>query len=397
VSAVVDAGPASIAQTPASPDNFLYITVTVCQPGTTTCAKIDHVQVSTATTGLRVLASAVTGVTLTPESDPAKAGNTLAECYQLPQGTAWGDVVTADVEISGEKAAKVPVQVLSTPSATPSNANGACTDNGWLSTPQTLGANGVIGLGTLVQDCTSAQACQNQYYSCDPNNGNCQTNVSAAPPVASEVTNPVTMFATDKNGVIVQLPAVDPTKGAPSGLTGSIIFGIGTQANNALSGTTAALAADPNTGAISTTYTSQAAGAQPVKYTSWFDTGSVPYIFTDSDATALPLCAGNKGLADFYCPAQPLNLQATVTGAGGVGTGTVKFTVANAETLNSTNQTSIVFSSLGANSEPTGFGGANAFIWGLPFFLGRTVYIAYPGASVSGSGGTKLTGPGYAF
>jgi Protein of unknown function (DUF3443) len=388
-------GPASIASSPYAPNNYLYITVTVCQPGTATCVAVDHVQVSTATTGLRVLQSALTGLTLTPEADPNASGNTLAECYQLPQGTAWGDIATADIQIGDEKAAGVPIHILATPGATPA---ATCVDLGFIhgdtaAGVQELGANGVIGLGTLPQDCVGG-VCASQYFTCQTSAGgvvNCQQNVSAAPPAIAQVTNPVTMFAKDKNGVIITLPAVDPAAGAPSGLTGSITFGIGTQANNAYNAAATALAAGPNRGAVTTTYTSQAAGSSPVQYLSLFDTGAVAYLFTDNGIK--PMCT-MSGLTAFYCPATPLNLGATVTGIGGVGSAKVAFTVANAETLSSANPNSIAFSSLGA-TPPDGVG--EPFIWGLPFFFGRTVFIAYPGASIAGSGGAMLAGPFYAF
>jgi len=49
------------------------------------------------------------------------------------------------------------------------------------------------------------------------------------------VQNPVTLFATDNNGVIIELPAVS---GVETSVTGSLIFGIGTQSNNALGSAT---------------------------------------------------------------------------------------------------------------------------------------------------------------
>jgi hypothetical protein len=400
VSAVVDAGPASINTTRYSTNNYLYVTVHVCQPGTTTCVDVDHVQVSTATSGLRLLQTAVTGLTLTPEPDPAAAGNSLAECYQLPQGTAFGNVVTADLTIGGETAANVPVQIIANPSATPSAST--CADNGFIAGDQpagvdTLGANGVLGLGPLAQDCSSS-SCVNQYFTCvtNPHTGvaNCQTNVSAAPPATAQVTNPVTMFATDKNGVIITLPTVDPNVGAASGLAGTITFGIGTESNNAYGTTATALAADPSTGAVTTTYTAQASGSTATQYKSWIDTGSYAYFFPDA---GIPLCTA-AGLTSFYCPPQPLNLQASVAGANSTGPATVNFTVVSAQTLFA--GTNIALSSLAANAPPNPdylANGSSAFIWGLPFFYGRTVYIAYPGATVSGSGGTPLSGPFYAF
>lgn len=397
MAAVVDSGPASINTTRYSPDNYLYVSVNVCQPGTQTCVTVDHVQVSTQTTGLRILASALTSLPLTPETDPAASANTLAECYQLPQGTAWGSVAAADVQIGGETAKSVPIQILSTPGSTPA---ATCVDNGWINGEkptgvQELAANGVLGLAPFAQDC-SGQGCVNQYFTCFTTTGgvvNCTANVSAAPPTTAQVTNPVTMFATDKNGVIITLPAVDAAAGAASGVpAGTITFGIGTESNNAYVTTATAYAADPTTGQVTTNYTSQAPGSTAKPYPSWFDTAGVAYYFTDAGIT--PMCT-SSGLTTFYCPAQPLSLSATITGAGGTTAGpAVPFTVANAETLNSANPNSIAFSSLGAT--PPAYYGSNVFVWGLPFFFGKTVFIAYPGATVTGSAG-PINGPFYAF
>ena len=53
--------------------------------------------------------------------------------------------------------------------------------------------------------------------------------------LAQQVQNPVAAFATDNNGVIIELPAVS---GAEASVSGSLIFGIGTQSNNGLGGAT---------------------------------------------------------------------------------------------------------------------------------------------------------------
>ena len=49
---------------------------------------------------------------------------------------------------------------------------------------------------------------------------------------ASQVANPVVDFAKDNNGVIVELPSAS---GTAATLSGSLIFGIGTESNNQLS------------------------------------------------------------------------------------------------------------------------------------------------------------------
>ncbi|MFX8377738.1 DUF3443 family protein, partial [Acinetobacter baumannii] len=58
---------------------------------------------------------------------------------------------------------------------------------------------------------------------------------SAAAPF-QQLPNPVAAFATDNNGTIIALPAV-PQRGATS-VSGTVTFGIGTQADNSLTATT---------------------------------------------------------------------------------------------------------------------------------------------------------------
>jgi hypothetical protein len=67
--------------------------------------------------------------------------------------------------------------------------------------------------------------------------------------------------------------------------------------------------------------------------------------------------------------------------------GTVNFSIENADTLFSTNNTA--FSTLGGG--PSG-GATSSFDWGLPFFFGRNVFTAIDGLSTPGG-----TGPYYAY
>src|SRR5579864_614514 len=117
-----------------------------------------------------------------------------------------------------------------------------------LNTIASFGANGVLGVGFVPDDCGSSCAqcasasggCSinnDKYYSC----GNSTTCASVPVPVTAQVDNPVTFFAVDNNGVILQLPAISDSGAASP--AGSLIFGIGTQSNNAL-GSQAVLSLD---------------------------------------------------------------------------------------------------------------------------------------------------------
>ena len=78
-------------------------------------------------------------------------------------------------------------------------------------------------------------------------NANCEvTTVS----VSNQLQNPIVLFPTDNNGVIIQLRSVT---GAQTSVSGSLIFGIGTQSNNAL-GSATVYAVDPGVGNFTTMF-----------------------------------------------------------------------------------------------------------------------------------------------
>jgi hypothetical protein len=335
-----------------------FASVTVCAPGTSTCQTIDGVLVDTGSSGLRILSSALT-VAL-PQQNNA-GGNPVLECFPFVSGYTWGPVQTADVEIAGEKASSAPIQVIGTSTAVPSG----CIATGLLSsdTLPSLGANGILGVGLFAQDCGSyceqvqtAAGNLNLYYAC-PSSG-CQ---AVGESLAQQVQNPVPLFSTDNNGVVIELPAV--SGGEPS-TSGSLVFGIGTQSNNALGG--------------ATVYTSDASGNFTTTYksvaypSSFIDSGSNGLFFLDSSTAGIPDCSDATG---FYCPGSTVNLSAKNQGTNG-SSGTVSFSIANADALFA-NQADFVYGDLGGQ-----FSGA--FDWGLPFFFGRNVFVAIQGQSAPG-------------
>ena len=76
-------------RTPHSGFNRLLVSVTVCEPGTERCARIDDVMVDTGSTGLRLEASAVPDWLRLPPF-PRSDGRPLAECLRFVHGTASG-------------------------------------------------------------------------------------------------------------------------------------------------------------------------------------------------------------------------------------------------------------------------------------------------------------------
>ncbi len=370
VTAEVNAGPAN------NSTNFLFVTVTVCMPGTTTCTDIPNVQVDTGSEGLRILSSALGS--LDPSSGSGlptiqdSNSNGLQECIQFGDSSyAWGPVATADVTMAGEKASSVPIQVISAtpafavPSSCLSLGNGPS-----LNTVTALGANGLIGLGNFPQDCGGA--CTSASSSLPPQYFVCPSNLCSVPsvPLTDQLWNPVALFAADNNGVLITMPAV-PAAGQATA-SGSLIFGIGTQTDNALG--SAQIYATDAYGDIQST-------SQNVAYPAFFDTGSTGIYFLDSVTLGITDCPANSVSAGYYCPASPVNY--TVTNAGTNGTsGQVQFTIANAETLFS-NATFAALSELGGDS---GSGPSSDSVdFGMPFFFGRTVFVGIAGTTVPNS------------
>jgi hypothetical protein len=197
--------------------------------------------------------------------------------------------------------------------------------------------------------------------------------------LTAQVTNPVTLFAVDNNGVIITLASV-PANGAVS-VTGTMTFGVDTESNNK-SGTQSVVALDADDGAFTTIFNSQSLPD------SVFDTGSNGYYFAD---TSITQCSGDY--AGFYCPSSPLSLSASVQGqdenGNPVGTAfPVAFSVASAETLSTSEPSYIAFSNL-AGVPPTSGNVplTGSFDWGLPFFYGNTVYTVFEGYTSSVASG----------
>jgi hypothetical protein len=176
--------------------------------------------------------------------------------------------------------------------------------------------------------------------------------------VAQVVRNPVASFAQDNNGTLISFPSVS-SAGATS-LTGTLYFGIGTQRNNALNGTTYAI---NNYGEFTTTYNGSALSA------SYLDSGSNGLFFNDA---SIPKCTVNTWT---YCPTSTMTLTAS-NGSPGIAIPSPAPSIVAADTLFLNN--SIVAGNIG------GPGSANSFAWGLPFFYGRPVFTAIAGVSVSG-------------
>jgi hypothetical protein len=359
---VVNSGPAS------NYVNGLFTSVTVCAPGSSNCQSVSGVLVDTGSYGLRILSSALGTVNSSLPQQNDSSGNPVLECAQFADSVIWGPVKSADIQIGGEKANSLPIQVIDN---TTVPVTASCSAH---HVPEedlkSLGANGILGIGYFIDDCgpgcTGTTNNMGFYYGCA--GSSCQVIAESA---AQQVQNPVALFSTDNNGVIVDLPAAS---GNTPTVSGSLIFGIGTQSNNSLD--SAQVYSLDSSGNIKTILKS-------TSYSAFIDSGSNGYFFLDQNTTGITACPTSSANG-FYCPSSPVNLSVTNSaGTPGGASGQVNFTVGNASTLFQT----------GDSVLPT-LGGPNAgvFDWGLPFFYGRKVYTAIEGRATPGG-----TGPYWAY
>lgn len=344
--------------------NEITVSVTICEPGTSNCQTIPEVLLDTGSNGLRLFTCAVS---LNLQSETV-SGKSVGECVTYADTTShWGPVKLADVVLGSEKASNVPIQIID-----PSFASvpGTCTN--LEVSPSNTGYNGIIGVGLLARDCGSGctTIANNQiYFSCS--GSTCNSSVMA---LSDQVTNPVSKMSVNNNGVILTLPTIG--NGGAFSASGTLTLGINTASGNNTPGGSVVAYPTDSTPTFQTTFNGST-------YTSAFiDSGSNALYFPGPNT--LTQCAISG--ATFFCPSSPTTLSATQKGFTGSPTNAVSFTIGNASSvlLNNPNKVSSVFGGQASGS----------FDWGLPFFMGRSVYVGIQGAAT----GTALgTGPFWAY
>jgi hypothetical protein len=323
--------------------NDAMASATICAPGSTSnCITIDHLTVDTGSVGVRLNASALSGLALPGVVNAG--GYQAAECQTFTASSVWGAIRLADVSLGSETAHNLPIQVVSDTGIPSAPAD--------CSSIAKLPGNGTIGIGYNPQDCgVTCATTSAQYYACPAGSGTCG---HAKLAISSQVSNPIAFFPTDNNGVIFELPAI-PAGGA-STVTGAIVFGIGTQSNNSPTSLTAVPVS--SVGTLTATLNGVAYQQSIV------DSGTSYITFNDS---SIPSCS--NGL---YCPSSSVTLSATLQGMGGSAI-PVSFNVVNASTQ------AFGYASNVARSTTS----TNQVIFGLPFFYGKTVVFALAGTNTS--------------
>jgi hypothetical protein len=330
-----------------------FASITVCAHGTSNCNVINNVLIDTGSTGLRIFGSQLAGLGINPNTN---SGSEIGECAFFGSGVTFGGVSTVDVQMAGEPTITLPIQVIDDIGAFP-GAPHDCTEMGSLiASPDDAGFYALLGAGQVSNDQPNIYT---QYYNCTSNF--CSDNNK--PPAKDVVLNPVSLLSVDNNGVVINLPAI-AAQGEVS-VDGTLYFGIGTESNNH-PGAVTVLRQETNINnlnylGIETTFEGVTAG-------SFFDMGSNGFFFNST----ITQCTDAAG---FYCPISDVMESATNLSVGTSASTPVAFTVSNADTLFNSNN--VAFDDLGGSND----GGStfDGFDWGLPFFFGRTVFIAIDG------------------
>ena len=348
----------TVAESLNSQPNTPYVSVTICEPGTYTCKTIHNIMIDTGSSGLRIFASAVKSLNL------GLTKSNIYECAGFGSGVTWGTVQIADIQMAGELASSMAIQVIddgnnvTVPSAC---SNGQPTNQ----TPAVMGANGLLGVSNTLYD-------TGPYFDCIPSASNY---CLISPPANYQIQNPIAAFAVNNNGLIIRLPQISAI-GATT-VTGSVIFGIDTQANNSSNGANFIPA---NSNGNFTTIFNNVAYPQ-----SYIDSGTNYLVFSgENNSSELPICSANI-FAALYCPTSTKNFTATMALKNNV-TSTVNFSVATAN-LGASYQ---AFNNIAG--PPTVIPGNQSFVWGLPFFFGRSVYVG-----IAGKTSNAGTGPYFAY
>jgi hypothetical protein len=323
--------------------NSPRVSVTVCQPGTTNCTTIPNIILDTGSTGLRLFRSVLpSALALTPATSPG-TNDPLGECEVFGGGPAWGQVMTADIQMAGERASAVPIEVMD---ATFAGVPTVCANQGALMTASIMTANGILGVANNLTD-------EGGYFDCK---GTSCTVVTL--PDTQKVPNPVSKFATDNNGLILSFPALATGMAAQS--VGSLTFGVNTQADNSASSVTMVEGVSNNM---------NTAGTNALAF---IDSGSaIDYLGNVS----LPTCA--LGGSMWYCPSSTTSLSAVFSLNG--SSLNVTYDVANALSLLSAPAASTSYAVADLAIQEDLFGEPTMDL-GMSYLYGHTLYLQLPGA-----------------
>jgi hypothetical protein len=349
--------------------NRPYTTITLCMANTPYCQTIDHVLVDTGSTGIRIFKQVLNANLAGPEDNQGWLG----EYQAFGTGNSWGPVVGRLVTLGGEPSVSLKIQIID------SSWGGGVPDgysSSWNS-PDDAGFNGILGIGLS----NPYPWDSGSYFSCQ--SGVCSI-LPSQPPIEYALENPVFLLPRDNNGIIISMPKISAD--GQTSASGTLVLGIGTQPDN-----------DPKNFSANWLFTVPAKGLfeGTAHVTMTAANMSFNWLLPDSGTNSItfapPLPGSYVHLNGTYCLPSPLQNFPTLISVPGTTSGTWPFTFAiecvddlqppNCVPSNPTQGETlclVAFNDVGAAS---GIPYDDYFIFGLPLFYDRDVYIVYPDAS----------------
>lgn len=336
--------------------NRMTTSITLCAPGSRRCVSIDNIMVDTGSVGLRLQGRALAGFMLPAEQD---GGHDVAECFSfVGHSNIWGKVRLADVHLGGLVASSLPVQVSDGALARPADASCPNYDNDPAS-------NGTLGIGRGSMERIGI------LYTCEA--GSCTKLPAGGVPDTLRIPNPVSRLPKDNNGEVFVFPPA--THAVSREVHGKLYLGVNTAANNMLDRRVTILPLDAR-GYFTTRFHGR---NYPQSY---IDSGTQTISFLD------PKLSKCSNTPFDYCTTNAVNVFGAM--------------------VQPTDKTSSMLSLFRIMQQPgipgllhdvyddiVSVGGTpGQFVWGLPFFVEKRVYLVQEGRTPNGF---LQTGPFYGF
>lgn len=334
--------------------NLPTVPVRICSSGLfERCYTLRRLLLDTGSSGLRIFSSSIPPSKIRrtgPEKKPS-----LREC--LPFGTSrlWGRVVRLDVMLGREPPIRsLPVQIVeSIPEFPPSSP---CDGKGRAMSDKSLsGIDGVLGVSPAESDGGYYFACAGQ--KCRP----------AFPSLQESVSNPVLHEKIDNNGIVLTFPSL-PRKGARS-VSGEMLLGIDTSPDNRLPPGVRFFPLERNVFFHATLEKS------PRILYGRLDTGTNALVVP---TLKLPRCP--PPLNRLACPTKETSTSVALIEKGG---NSHLFSILAGNAAARLSGSRSVFDDILYMPPESPF---SPFILGMPFFFGKTIYLLYPGSSITKEG-----------
>lgn len=341
--------------------NTMYISLTMCSNSSgTSCQTVDNIILDTGSFGVKINKSALpeSFVLILPRVT-TNAGNEVYACNTFGSGYVFADEHYAALNLAGTMTNDVVVQIIeNSPSA---EIPDSCIAKGPFDDFSNFGANGIIGINPALTLSNSSVL----LYKKDINGiyKALTSSEESGLPVLNQ--NPLPSLVTNNNGFVVSIPPV--TQNTNTNVTGTLILGINTEANNQITNQTNLIVASESDLSVvcnSACFYSKISNPEST-IPAVFDSGTNGWVFMSN---TLPQC-------DYgYCPTSPTVWTSSVYSYNFAANESypISATISADEVVNGQSISFAVMPGWGY------YNYNNQTLYGSPFFFGKNIYVVFP-------------------